>query len=200
MPLLDHFHPPLSVGRSWQPLHAALASSLAIVLNHALGEGYTAVDFTSDGPVLDLEASVFDAPSAPGLPPPLTLPAAFADDFGVEVMTADGTRRVIAAVELVTPRQKTSPEARRGFAARCAGRVYRGQGLILIDLVTSARASATRCRCPPESWLGRRSPKEASRTVSSASVARRRRSGLATFFTRSPYSTFCSTLMCGKRA
>src|SRR5262245_28462725 len=141
MPLLDHFHPPLSVGRSWQTLHAAFASALAIVLNQALGEGYTAVDFSSDGPVLDLEASVFDAPTAPGLAPPLTLPVGFADDFGVEVMTTDGTRRVIAAVELVTPRQKTSPEARRGFAAKCASRIYRGQGLILVDLVTNARAN-----------------------------------------------------------
>ena len=36
--------------------------------------------------------------------------------------------------------------------------------------------------------------------VASASSARLRRSALATFLTRRPYSTFCSTLMCGKIA
>ena len=66
--------------------------------------------------------------------------------------------------------------------------------------LTSARASATRCRWPPESWWGRRSAKPSSRTVASASSARRRRSAFLTFFTRSPYSTFCSTFMCGKIA
>ena len=42
--------------------------------------------------------------------------------------------------------------------------------------LTSARARATRCRWPPESWVGRRSPYPASRTVSSAASARSRRS------------------------
>ena len=42
--------------------------------------------------------------------------------------------------------------------------------------LTSARASATRCRWPPESWVGRRSPYPLSRTVSSAASARSRRS------------------------
>ena len=42
--------------------------------------------------------------------------------------------------------------------------------------LTRARASATRCRWPPESWVGRRSPYPPSRTVSSAASARSRRS------------------------
>lgn len=141
MPLLDHFHPPLSVGRPWQGLHAGVAASLAAVLNHALDPGYTAIDYSGVGPGEEVEASLFDAPTAAGLPPPLTLPAAFADDFGVEIVTADRTRRLVAAIELVTPRQKATAEARRGFAARCAGHLYRGVSLLLLDFVTGARAN-----------------------------------------------------------
>ena len=43
---------------------------------------------------------------------------------------------------------------------------------------TRARASATRWRWPPESWCGRRAAYPSSRTVASASSARRRRSAL----------------------
>src|SRR5207247_50946 len=41
---------------------------------------------------------------------------------------------------------------------------------------TSARAIATRCCCPPESWLGWWPSRSASPTVASASLARRARS------------------------
>ena len=44
--------------------------------------------------------------------------------------------------------------------------------------LTSARASATRCRCPPESWLGLRRANAPRRTSASASPARSRRSRL----------------------
>ena len=43
-------------------------------------------------------------------------------------------------------------------------------------LLTSARASATRWRCPPESWDGLRAPRPGSRTIASASSPRARRS------------------------
>ena len=58
--------------------------------------------------------------------------------------------------------------------------------------LTRARARATRCRWPPESWCGRRSAYPSSRTAASASSARRRRSLRSTFLTRRPYSTFVS--------
>src|SRR5215813_163593 len=36
MPLLDHFHPPLSVTRKWEGFHSQWASSLAAQLNAGL--------------------------------------------------------------------------------------------------------------------------------------------------------------------
>ena len=64
---------------------------------------------------------------------------------------------------------------------------------------TSARAIATRCICPPESWFGRLWICSANPTFSSASFARRRRSRLETPLIVSASSTFASTLWCGIR-
>jgi hypothetical protein len=65
-------------------------------------------------------------------------------------------------------------------------------------LFTRARARATRCCCPPESWLGLRSARCASRTVSSPARALARTSGRR--LRRSPNATLSSTVMCGNSA
>ena len=67
-------------------------------------------------------------------------------------------------------------------------------------LVTSTRASATRCCCPPESARGFRSPRVSSPTISSAARACLRRSSLPTPCILRPNSTFSSTERCGKSA
>ena len=58
---------------------------------------------------------------------------------------------------------------------------------------TSARASATRCCWPPESWAGLRSLNCASRTISSARVTRVPISALGIFRTESGNATFSAT-------
>src|SRR3954447_18693456 len=65
MPLLDHFHPPLSRTHPWRGFHGAWAAAMARLLNAGvLPPGYYAVPFLDrDGPVeidvatLRLEAS-----------------------------------------------------------------------------------------------------------------------------------------------
>jgi hypothetical protein len=42
MPLLDHFHPPLSERRQWQSFHSVWASIIALELNRQLPPGYFA--------------------------------------------------------------------------------------------------------------------------------------------------------------
>ncbi len=69
-----------------------------------------------------------------------------------------------------------------------------------VGLLTIARASATRWRWPPESCTGLRPPSLGRRTRSSTSSAFARRSRRLTPLTRSPYSTFSSTVMCGNSA
>src|SRR5437867_2693759 len=53
MPLLDHFHPPLSRTHPWRGFHGAWAAAMARLLNAGvLPPGYYAVPFLDrDGPV-----------------------------------------------------------------------------------------------------------------------------------------------------
>ena len=65
--------------------------------------------------------------------------------------------------------------------------------------IASDRARATRCCMPPESWCGYRFAAWARPTSSSSSATRVLRSSFAFRRIRSPYSTFCSAVMFGKR-
>ena len=51
MPLLGHFHPPLSDRRPWESFHTTWASALADSLNQdVLPEGYIALEQVHAGP------------------------------------------------------------------------------------------------------------------------------------------------------
>lgn len=53
MPLLDHFHPPLSRTHPWRAFHGVWAAAIARLLNGGLlPEGFYAVPFLDrDGPI-----------------------------------------------------------------------------------------------------------------------------------------------------
>ena len=153
MPLLDHFHPPLSRTHPWRGFHGAWAAAMARLLNAGvLPPGYYAVPFLDrDGPVeVDVAAlREFDpagrtggeptwTPAAPGLAVAVDWPTT--DDVRVEVFADDGDPRLAAAVELVSPRNKDRPRSREVFAARCAGYLRSGCGVVVVDVVTTRRA------------------------------------------------------------
>jgi hypothetical protein len=72
--------------------------------------------------------------------PPLTIPAAFPDEFEVRVYEAEGGARLVAAVELVSPANKDREAHRRAFANKCAGYLAQGIAPIVVDAVTSRSA------------------------------------------------------------
>jgi Protein of unknown function (DUF4058) len=160
MPLLDHFHPPLSDERHWESFHAAWAGALADDLNRRLPEGYFAEEQTHAGAGVEIDVASFEGrarapaghPDGGGtatLPPQVwsppaaafTIPAAFADDFEVRVFSSRAGPTLVAAIELVSPRNKDRPEARRAFAVKCASYLHEGIGLIVADIVTGRRAN-----------------------------------------------------------
>src|SRR4029450_11383134 len=65
---------------------------------------------------------------------------------------------------------------------------------------TRARASATRCCWPPESWPGLRSSRPVSATWANAAFTRRSMSGLGTSRMRKPKATFSATVRWGNSA
>lgn len=152
MPLLDHFHPPLSRTHPWRAFHGAWAAAMARLLNAGvLPAGYYAVPFLDrEGPVEIDIATIRDGwadppagfdpwtPAAPGLAVAVEWPAT--DDVSVEVRADDGDPRLAAAIELVSPRNKDRPRAREAFAAKCAEHLSRGCGVVVVDVVTTRRA------------------------------------------------------------
>jgi hypothetical protein len=160
MPLLDHFHPPLSLERHWESFHAAWSGSLADALNRVLPLGYFAEEQTHAGAGVEIDVATMEGaqegaarggngPAVATLPPQvwsppapeLTVPAVFADDFEVRVFSRKTGPRLVAAIELVSPRNKDCPEARRALAIKCASYLHQGISLILVDIVTERRAN-----------------------------------------------------------
>jgi hypothetical protein len=158
MPLLDHFHPPLFPQRSWESFHSRWANSIADALQRVLPERYFAEVQIHLGSRVEADVAEFERPAeaeearnGPGggvavqiwAPPPaiLVLPAVFPDDIEVQVRDQRDDARLVAVVELVSPRNKDRAESRRAFAAKCAAYLERGIGLVAVDIVTSRQGN-----------------------------------------------------------
>jgi hypothetical protein len=160
MPLLDHFHPPLSVERSWESLHSAWATALADDLNRSLPDQYFAEEHTHAGGRVEIDVAAMDGSTLTAIPAPnsgtavsvsphvwtppapaLVLPAHFPEDFEVLVFSTREGPTLVAAIELVSPRNKDRPDSRRAFGSKCANYLYRGVSLIIVDIVTERRAN-----------------------------------------------------------
>src|SRR6266568_3115244 len=152
MPLLDHFRPPLSARRPWESFHATWASALADALNRELPEGYVALEQIHSGAPIEIDVATYSENGAAGgkanvstLPrtvwvpsaAPLSLPATFPEGCTVEVVSTEGGRTLVGAIELISPGNKDRELKRRQFAAKCATYLSRGVGLIIVDVVTS---------------------------------------------------------------
>jgi len=159
MPLLDHFHAPLSLERRWESFHATWCSALADALMRQLPRGYFAEEQTHSGPSVEIDVATKEKATArrtsqatdgavATLPaqvwspptPALTIPSVFADDFEVRVFNTATGPRLVAAIELVSPRNKDRAEARGAFTIKCASYLHQGISLIIVDIVTERRA------------------------------------------------------------
>ena len=157
MPLLDHFHPPLSPSRRWESFYSSWATRIADALTERwLPPGYIAEEHVRLGPSVEIDVAAFDEqrppadsgavatvgtkvwtlPAADG-----TLPAVFAETFEVRVLSTDTGPKLVAAIELVSPGNKDRPAERRAFATKCAGYLAQAVSVILVDIVTNRRAN-----------------------------------------------------------
>ena len=113
-------------------------------------------------------------------------------------------RIAVNGADVSRPGHEVPPEQRRigmvfqDYALFPHLTVEENVGFGLRHLGGPARASATRCCCPPDNSRGKRCSKPDSRKVSSSSTTRDARSPSGTL--RAPNARFCSTVRCGKRA
>lgn len=157
MPLLDHFHPPVSQRRSWEGFHGLWAAALVEKLNRdILGDEFFAdmqvhigsqveVDVaTLDEHATQAESAVATATLAPVWSPPATsliVPTVFPDEVEVQVFATATGATLVGAIELVSPGNKDRAEARQVFAAKCVAYLSRGIGLVVVDIVTNRLAN-----------------------------------------------------------
>lgn len=166
MPLLDHFHPPLSLQRHWESFHTTWAGTLADALNDdALPPGYFAEEQVTAGGRIEIDVATFNSPedvaagerTAGGtatllqparvwsIPEPdFRVPLVRLEEFSVRIYQSEGGPTLVAAIELVSPANKDRPESRRAFTSKCAAYLHRGIALIVIDVVTSRNADLHR--------------------------------------------------------
>jgi uncharacterized protein DUF4058 len=152
MPLLDHFHPPLLDEPPWETVHGAWIHYLMRSLNRMwLPPEYRAVTERNFGRTLTVDVGVVHEPEAtysaaeagqpaPGpyeVPPAdASLPNIRAPHVRILVYREDGGRRLVGAIELVSPGNKDRPEERRGFAAKLQTYLQSGVSVVLADVVT----------------------------------------------------------------
>lgn len=156
MPLRDHFQPPLSDSRSWEEVHGGWPMVIVQQLSKTLPAGYTAGPRVHLGARVEIDVAAFgkedrggySTPSstsgvataawAPG-EPTLAVETAMSDfdEYEVRVYDARRGRRLVGAIELVSPANKDRPETRSQFTAKCAALLRQNVSLIIVDLVTA---------------------------------------------------------------
>ena len=152
MPLLDHFHPPLSKRRPWSGFHHVWASNIAGDLNSRMPVGFFAQPFAHFGIEVDVATfddsdeiwqgqSEFDRRWLDTMPT-ATVPFAIATDE-IEVFVYQNSEELIlaGAIELVSPSNKKQPGQRDAFNAKCESYMRAGLGVVVIDVVTDRLAN-----------------------------------------------------------
>ncbi len=156
MPLRDHFHPPLDNVHSWEELHGQWPAVIVHYLRKQLPAGYVAAPRLHSGSQGEIDVGTFKTDEFPSPPtfsegnggvatavwsPPqpsvaveTTLPDN--DEYEVRIYDAKRDRRLVAAVEIVSPANKGRPENRNVFVAKCVELLRKGVAVSIVDLVT----------------------------------------------------------------
>jgi hypothetical protein len=158
MPLRDHFRPPLSDLRSWEGFHGGWPMMIVAALGRRLPLHYVAEPQVHLGPSVEIDVATYEgdepdsaanvvrddaggvateawAPPTPTLAVATDLPDL--DEYEVRVYDTRRGRRLVAAVEIVSPANKDRPEHRRAFVAKCAALLQDRVCVAVVDLVTT---------------------------------------------------------------
>jgi hypothetical protein len=159
MPLLDHFHPPISAERRWESFHSSWATRIADALTERwLPENYIAEEHAHFGPSVEIDVATIEREASAGAKesgavatlgakvwsPPAAdavMPTVFPGTFEVRVLSTETGPRVVAAIELISPSNKDRASERRAFATKVASYLYQGISVIIVDIVTNRRAN-----------------------------------------------------------
>lgn len=154
MPLRDHFRPPTNLKSSWEELRGGWPMVIVQHLRSRLPPGFTAAPRVHLGAQMEIDIATYDHSQAtpfstsdeggvatavwtarePSVAVETTLPDF--DEYEVRVYDATRNRRLVAAIEIVSPANKDRIEHRHGFVAKCATLLQQGVAVSIVDLVT----------------------------------------------------------------
>jgi Protein of unknown function (DUF4058) len=161
MPLRDHFHGPFRKEAAWESFHSAWVNNAVRRLNtQRLPFRYRSAPFVHLGALVEVDVATFEpeqmfggeaangangandggvatalwAPPKPALTLAISIP--IQDVFEICVYDDQRGRRIVAAVEFVSPANKDRPESRRAFAIKCAAYLQQQVSVVVVDVVT----------------------------------------------------------------
>ncbi|MGL4555499.1 MAG: DUF4058 family protein [Gemmataceae bacterium] len=153
MPLRDHFHPPLDDLTTWEVLHGGWPMVIAQHLNAHLPARYVAGPRVHAGAQIEIDVAAYErdtpafpAPGGNGTAWSPTRPSLAvetdlldSDEYEVRVYDTKRNRRLVAAIEVVSPANKDRAEHRQTFVGKCEALLRKGVSVVVVDLVTSRR-------------------------------------------------------------
>jgi hypothetical protein len=160
MPLRDHFRPPVSKKHSWDELHGGWPMMIVQQPYPNLPRGFTAAPGVHLVTSFEIVVSAYEegeamlsragngnggiavATAAPPIPT-LTMQSELPDQEEYEVRVYDDrhARRLVAAIEIVSPANKDRPTSRSAFVARVAALLQRDVCVSIVDVVTNRRSN-----------------------------------------------------------
>jgi hypothetical protein len=162
MPLRDHFRSPLDDQHSWDELHGLWPGVIVLDLNRKLPGRYVAAPTVHIGSLAQIDVVAFDCDSsgsgsphggvdeggvatAVWAPPKPTVEIAAdltgQDEYEIRIYDTKRNRRLVAAVELVSPSNKDRADSRCEFVAKCAALLRERVSVAIVDVVTSRHAN-----------------------------------------------------------
>lgn len=154
MPLRDHFRSPLNDKHSWDGLHGMWPAVIVQQLIKTLPEPYFAAPSIHLGSLFEVDVGTYHEPmvehdvdsiESGGLAlatyappkPTLTLEPELPnqDTYEVRIYDARRERRLVAAIEIVSPSNKDRPEHRESFVAKVATLVKNNICVTIVDVV-----------------------------------------------------------------
>jgi hypothetical protein len=161
MPLRDHFRPPLDDLTSWEGFHGQWPAMIVQQLNAKLPPGYVAEPRIPLGSAFEIDVAAYagdaeptgalDTESHGGIATRAWSPAAptllleteepTPAEYEVLVYDVRRGRRLVAAVEIVSPANKDRPDHRRSFVQKCEALLRKGVCVAIVDLVTIRTAN-----------------------------------------------------------
>ncbi len=188
MPLLDHFRPPVNDRHTWGEVHGQWPGEIVRTLFDILPAGYTASPTVQLGTAFEIDVSTFEAAARVGADgadsggdgtataeaphPTLTVEADLSDQDEFEVRVYDDFRRLVAAIEIVSPANKDRPESREAFVAKVAALLHKDVCVSVIDLVSVRQANLY---AEVLAWFGGADPQLAATAVPMYAVTLRGR-------------------------